>query len=83
VSSGPEHYKEAEALLAMAEEQRIAAVMADPTAAADPAADVAALTAAAQVHAVLALAAATAGDWASRNSNEVDAYAAEWREAIR
>jgi hypothetical protein len=54
MSSGPAHYKEAEALLAMAEEQRIAAAMGDPTAAADSASEVTYLLAAAQVHAALA-----------------------------
>lgn len=83
MASGPDHYQEAEALLAMAEEQRIAAAAGDPTAAEFAAADVAGLVGAAQAHATLAQAAATAGHWASRDDQDMPAYAEEWREVIR
>lgn len=56
--TGPEHYQEAEYLLAMSVEQRAAILAKDPTAG-DPA-EPDRIVALAQVHATLALAAATA-----------------------
>lgn len=75
--TGPEHYKEAEYLLAMSIEQRAALLQGDPTAG-DPE-EPARIVALAQVHATLALAAASA--LSTYDHALAGKYRAEWAKA--